>query len=186
VLTATFRLPGIFGLATGGGAAWATTGNAVLRIDGSTDQARQVLSDPGASLTGIAFGAGSLWVEDAAGILRVDPATGKVTARIGVHASLLSFGEGALWALRDIGGGPLVRIDPATNAVRAFPLPPGKSWDLAVGEVRYGSRRPARLPLACCVSTRPPGGWPRASQGVTCSGRSPRVMARSGRPTGQR
>ncbi len=134
VLTATFRLPGIFGLATGGGAAWATTGNAVLRIDGSTDQARQVLSDPGASLTGIAFGAGSLWVEDAAGILRVDPATGKVTARIGVHASLLSFGEGALWALRDIGGGPLVRIDPATNAVRAFPLPPGKSWDLAVGE----------------------------------------------------
>ncbi len=113
---------------------WATTGNAVLRIDVRTDQARQVLSDPGASLTRIAFGAGSLWVEDAAGVLRVDPATGKVTARIGIRASVLSFGEGALWALRYIGGGPLIRIDPATNAVRAFPLPPGKSWDLAAGE----------------------------------------------------
>ena len=102
----------------------ATTGNAVLRVDPRTDRASQVLSDPGASLTGIAFGAGSLWVEDAAGILRVDPVTGRITARIGVHAALLSFGEGALWALGYIGGGPLVRIDPATNA-RADLSPPG-------------------------------------------------------------
>ncbi len=134
VLTATFRLPGILGVATGGGAAWVTTGNAVLRVDPHTDRATQVLSDPGASLTGVAFGAGSLWVEDAAGVLRVDPVTGKVTARIGVHASALSFGAGALWALGYIGGGPLVRIDPATNAVRTFPLPPGKIEDLAAGE----------------------------------------------------
>jgi photosystem II stability/assembly factor-like uncharacterized protein len=134
VLTATFRLPGIVGVATGGGAAWVTTGNAVLRIDPRTDRATPVLSDPGASLTSVAFGAGSLWAEDAAGVLRVDPVTGRVTARIGVHAAVLSFGEGALWALGYVGAGPLVRIDPATNAVRAFPLPPGKSWDLAAGE----------------------------------------------------
>ncbi len=134
VLTATFRLPGILGVATGGGAAWVTTGNAVLRIDPRTDRAGQVLSDPGASLTSIAFGAGSLWVKDAAGILRVDPVTGSVTARIGVHAAVLSFGEGALWALGYIGSGPLVRIDPASYAVRTFPLPPGKIWDLAAGE----------------------------------------------------
>ncbi|HEY5988923.1 MAG TPA: hypothetical protein VIV12_21460 [Streptosporangiaceae bacterium] len=134
VLTTTLRLPGILGLATGGGAAWVTTGNAVLRIDPRTNRASQVLSDPGASLTGIAFGAGSLWVEDAAGLLRVDPVTGKVTARIKVHAALLSFGEGALWAVRYMGRGPLVRIDPPTNGVRAFPLPPGKTWDLAAGE----------------------------------------------------
>jgi hypothetical protein len=89
VLTTTFGLSGVLGLATGDGVAWVTTGNAVLRIDPRTDQARQVLSEPGASLTGIAFGAGSLWVEGAVGLLRVNLVTGKVTARIGVHAALL-------------------------------------------------------------------------------------------------
>jgi hypothetical protein len=135
VLSTTFRLPGILSLATGDGAAWVTTGNAVLRIGARTDHARQVLSDPGASLTGIAFGAGSLWVEGAAGLLRVNPSTGKVTARIGVHAALLSFGEGALWALGSMGGArSLLRIDPQTTTVRTFPLPPGKTWGLAAGE----------------------------------------------------
>ncbi len=46
VLTATFRLPGILGVATGAGAAWVTTGNAVLRVDPHTDRATQILSDP--------------------------------------------------------------------------------------------------------------------------------------------
>ncbi len=110
MLTATFRLPGIFGLAAGDGAAWVTTGNAVLRIDPRTDRASQVLSDPGASLTGIAFGAGSLWVEDAMGILRVDPVTGKVTASIGVPAGsyvvLLAVSPGRAWlALTGTGSG---------------------------------------------------------------------------------
>jgi hypothetical protein len=134
-LTTTFQLPGVAGVATGDGAAWVTTGNAVLRINPHTDRASQFLGDPGASLTGVAFGAGSLWVEGNADILRVDPRTGRVTARIGVHASALSFGERALWALRYLGRGQLVRIDPATSAVRAFPLPsPGKTWGLAAGE----------------------------------------------------
>ena len=96
VLTTTFRLAGIAGVATGGGAAWATTGNAVLRIDPRTDRATQFLSDPGASLTSVAFGAGSLWVKDTADILRVNPGTGKVTARIAVRGSALLLGEGAL------------------------------------------------------------------------------------------
>jgi photosystem II stability/assembly factor-like uncharacterized protein len=140
VLTTTFRLAGIAGVATGGGAAWATTGNALLRIDPRTDRARQFLADPGASLTGVAFGAGSLWVEGTAGIMRVDPGTGRVTARIGVHASALSFGEGALWTMTDhvtrsyLPGAQLVRIDPVTNAVRTFPLPSRKTWGLAAGE----------------------------------------------------
>jgi len=158
VLTATFRLPGILGVATGGGAAWVTTGNAVVGVDPRTDRAVRVLSDPGASLTGIVFGAGSLWVEGAAGLLRVDPVTGKVTARIGVHAFALSFGEGAPWALGSIGGGPLARIDPATNAVRTFPLPQARPGTWRPAKVPCGSRRPARLPVACCASTRPPGG----------------------------
>src|SRR5713101_919101 len=72
VLTTTFQLPGVAGVATGDGAAWVTTGNAVLRINPHTDRASQFLGDPGASLTGVAFGAGSLWVEGNAGILRVD------------------------------------------------------------------------------------------------------------------
>jgi photosystem II stability/assembly factor-like uncharacterized protein len=134
VLTAAFRLAGTAGVATGDGAAWVTTGNAVLRIDPRTDRARQLLAGPGASLTRVAFGAGTLWAEDTAGIIRVDPGSGRVTARIGVHASALSFGEGALWALTYPGRGRLVRVDPATNAVRTFPLPPGKTWSLAAGE----------------------------------------------------
>ena len=142
VLTTTFPLAGIAGVATGGGAAWATTGNAVLRIDPRTDRASQFLSDPGASLGAVAFGAGSLWVEGTAGILRVDAGTGRVTARIGVHTPVLSFGEGALWGLTGPGGGQLVRIDPAANTVRTFPFAQGKTpagprftiWGLAAGE----------------------------------------------------
>src|SRR5690348_7946129 len=80
--TTTFGLAGLAGVGTGGGAAWARTGNAVLRIDPRTDRAIQFLSAPGASLTSVAVGAGSLWVKETAGILRVVPGTGKVTARI--------------------------------------------------------------------------------------------------------
>jgi photosystem II stability/assembly factor-like uncharacterized protein len=140
VLTTTFRLAGIAGVATGGGAAWATTGNAVLRIDPRTDRVSQFLSDPGASLGAVAFGAGSLWVESTSGILRVALRTGRVTARIAVRGSGLSFGEGALWTLTyDFTRSPLfaaqlVRIDPATNAVRTFPLQAAKTWGLAAGE----------------------------------------------------
>ena len=134
VVTTTFQLAGIAGVATGGGAAWATTGNAVLRIDPHTDRASQFLTDPGASLASVAFGGRQPVGQRQAGILRVDPRTGKVTARVGVHASALSFGEGALWTLTYLGGWQLVRIDPATNAVRAFPLQAGKTWGLAAGE----------------------------------------------------
>jgi streptogramin lyase len=186
MLTATFRLPGIFGLAAGDGAAWVSTGNAVLRIDPCTDRASQVLSAPGASLTGVAFGAGSLWVDGGMGMLRVDPATGTVTARIGVHVSVLSFGEGALWALASFAGGPLVRIDPATNAVRAFPLPAGKTWDRAAGEgaVWVSATCPA---TACLLRVDPASGRVIARIPViTCSAGSRWVMARSGRPTGRR
>src|SRR5260370_41722407 len=63
VLTTTFRLAGIAGVATGGGAVWVTTGNAVLRIDPRADRATQFLSDPDASLTSVAFGASTLWVK---------------------------------------------------------------------------------------------------------------------------
>jgi len=49
VLTTAFRIPGIIGLATAGGAAWVTTGNAELRVDARTDRATQILADPGAT-----------------------------------------------------------------------------------------------------------------------------------------
>jgi photosystem II stability/assembly factor-like uncharacterized protein len=155
VLTTTFRLPGVAGVATGGGAAWATDGNAVFRIDPRTDRASQILGEPGASLTGVAFGAGSLWVEDAAGLLRVDPGTGRVMARIGIHASALSFGDGALWTMTYhvsrsyLPGAQLVRIDPAMNAVRTFPLPSRKTWGLAAGDGAVWVS--ATCPASACV-----------------------------------
>ena len=124
VLTGTFRpAGGIYGVTTGGGAAWATTGNSLLRIGLGTDKTVPVLSLPAASLATVVYGAGSIWVSDNAGILRVDPHTGKVTGTARITASSLSFGEGALWTVED---SALVRIDPRTLAIQTFRLPVGK------------------------------------------------------------
>src|SRR5271157_80206 len=88
VLTATFRpAGGVYGVTTGDGSAWATSGGSLYRIDPVTDRSESVLSLATASLSTLAYGAGSLWVTDDSGILRVDPATGKVTGTIPIVTS---------------------------------------------------------------------------------------------------
>ena len=132
VLTATFRpAGGVYGVTTGDGSAWATSGGSLYRIDPATDKSESILSLATASLSTLAYGAGSLWVTDDSGILRVDPATGKVTGTIPIVSSTLSFGDGALWTLDRAG---MVRIDPQTLAVRTLPLPFEKRPGFAVGE----------------------------------------------------
>ncbi len=132
VLTATFRpAGGVYGVTTGDGSAWATSGGSLYRIDPATDRSEPILSLTTASLSTLAYGAGSLWVTDNSGILRVDPATGKVTGTIPLVSSTLSFGDGALWTLDRAG---MVRIDPHTLAVRTLPLPLEKRPGFAVGE----------------------------------------------------
>jgi streptogramin lyase len=132
VLTATFRpAGGVYGVTTGNGSAWATSGGSLYRIDPATDRSESILSLATASLSTLAYGAGSLWVTDDSAILRVDPATGKVTGTIPIVTSTLSFGDGALWTLDREG---MVRIDPRTLAVRTLPLPFEKRPGFAVGE----------------------------------------------------
>jgi hypothetical protein len=134
MLTAGLRLPGILGVATGDGAAWVTTGNAVLRIDscrpGPAGAVRSERVADRHRLRG--------W-QPVGGIPRWHPAAGS-GHRQGHGPDrgacrIARLRRGALWALGSIGGaGSLARIDPRTNAVRSFPLTPGKTWDLAAGE----------------------------------------------------
>jgi len=132
VHTATFRpVGGVYGVTTGDGSAWATSGGSLYRIDPTTDTSESILSLATASLATLAYGDGSLWVTDDSGILRVDPATGKVTGTIPIVSSTLSFGDGALWTLDRAG---MVRVDPRTLAVRTLPLPFEKRPGFAVGE----------------------------------------------------
>ena len=61
VLTATFRpAGGVYGVTTGDGSAWATSGGSLYRIDPATDRSESVLSLATASLSTLAYGAGSL------------------------------------------------------------------------------------------------------------------------------
>lgn len=186
VLTGTFRpAGGIYGVTTGGGAAWATTGNSLLRIGLGTDKTVPVLSLPAASLATVVYGAGSIWVSDNAGILRVDPHTGKVTGTARITASSLSFGEGALWTVED---SALVRIDPRTLAIQTFRLPVGKpvgkTFGFAAGAGAVGSRSPgvpAPLP-ACYGSTRRAAASWHESKPCTCSDWSRPATERCGSP----
>ncbi|MGA3354349.1 MAG: hypothetical protein ABSD85_14370 [Acidimicrobiales bacterium] len=141
VLTTTFRPSGgVYGITTGAGFAWATSGGSLYRINPVTDRSESILSLATASLSTLAYGAGSLWVTDNSGILRVDPATGKLTGTVPIvvtgtmpigSSGSLSFGDGALWTLDRAG---MVRIDPRTMAVRTLPLPFEKRVGFAVGE----------------------------------------------------
>jgi photosystem II stability/assembly factor-like uncharacterized protein len=132
VLTAKFRpAGGIYGVATGDDATWATTGSSLIRIDLASDRTATLLSFPAASLATVVYGAASLWVTDNAGIIRVDPKTGKVTGTVRITTSSLTYGEGALWAIDRAG---LTRINPRTLAVRTFLLPFGKRFGMAAGE----------------------------------------------------
>jgi class 3 adenylate cyclase/ABC-type transport system substrate-binding protein/tRNA A-37 threonylcarbamoyl transferase component Bud32/streptogramin lyase len=112
------------GLAVGGGAVWVadSTEPEVIRVDGqygSTSRLHLPKLPDGSTQNpnGIAYGAGSLWVLQGPRILRLDPATGDVRADIASdNASMLSFGEGALYAVAS-NDGDFFKVDPASNTV---------------------------------------------------------------------
>jgi photosystem II stability/assembly factor-like uncharacterized protein len=136
VLTANLVGPGQFlHVAAGPDAAWATTGNALLRVDRRTDQIRTVLTDPSGQLTTISYGAGTVWVSDGdAGLLVISPTTGKVRARLQGLGFIRSFGYGALWSAGYRRAWPaLWRTDPVTGKSTAMPLPCLKQFGLAAG-----------------------------------------------------
>jgi outer membrane protein assembly factor BamB len=83
---------------------------------------------PADGLGAIVAHRGDLWLDDRARerLLRIDGRTARVSAAIRVDGRLaLAEGAGAVWALQSGGGygiglrGPLLRIDPTTNRIRA-------------------------------------------------------------------
>jgi len=97
-----------------------TTTPTVTRINGHTNVAQKPIT-VGTGPLALAAGEGGLWVLNTgdATVSRIDPTTGKVvtTIRMGVATAggVIAAGEGSVWVSAP--GAPLVRIDPATNAV---------------------------------------------------------------------
>jgi hypothetical protein len=83
---------------------------------------------PAEGLGAVAAGFGDVWIDDrvAERLLRLDGRSGRIRAAIPVDGRLaLAVSPRAVWALQSGGGfglglrGPLLRIDPRTNSVRA-------------------------------------------------------------------
>ncbi len=107
---------------------------------------------PGGALTQVVSGFGSAWVLDTTGdnLLRINPATRRVTAMIGLRASLAAdVGRNAIWVSEGLND--LARIDPQTDRVVArIPLLRGTSSEgvpVAIGDVVWvvGSERALRI-----------------------------------------
>ena len=184
VLTATFRpAGGVYGVTTGDGSAWATSGGSPLP---HRSRHRQERTDPVTSRR-LALDpwlrTGSLWVTDDSGILRVDPASGKVTGTIPIVTSILAFGNGALWTLDRAG---MVRIDPHTLAVRTVRLPFEKRPGFAVGEgAAWMSVVNQQCFSGCLLGSRPRADASLLASGApVCSGWSRPATEPCGSPTG--
>ncbi|HTG47795.1 MAG TPA: hypothetical protein VK646_09090 [Actinomycetota bacterium] len=117
-------------LAVGFGSVWSLDGNAVVRIDPTTDQpsARIPVPSPTSAIT---TGGGAVWVACCPGapeLLRIDPATnaakvvGPATATSGGG---LAYGFGSLWWINFSEAPSISRLDPATAHETAFITTPG-------------------------------------------------------------
>ena len=117
------------------------TGDAVVRIDGASDQvaAAVPVPDPGA----IAVGLGSAWVVDQRDIalVRVDPGLNRAAATIPLNEATapdaIAAGEGAVWLLfvqasNGIPGRWLWKVDPVSGRISRIPETI-LAFDVAVG-----------------------------------------------------
>ena len=113
---------GASALAFGEGALWVTIArtNQVVRIDAHTNVVEKVIR-VGKAPSALAVGEGAVWTLNRGDgtVSRIDPKTNAPVAAIesGVTAAdaRIAAGEGAVWVTA--AGSPLVRIDPASNAV---------------------------------------------------------------------
>jgi DNA-binding SARP family transcriptional activator/streptogramin lyase len=116
---------------------WGTTlDHRLVRIDLQTNRvvwSLRLASGSNSWVDELAIGYGSLWVAvaDSGTLLRVDPTTRRIVARMegfgrDDSGMPIALGEGAVWALRFVGGQQtLFRADPATNEIVAR-IPVGK------------------------------------------------------------
>ena len=158
-LTTTFQLPGVAGVATGDGAAWVTTGNAVLRINLRYRPSQPVSRRPGrvpdrrCLRGGQPVGRGQRWHSAGGSAHR----QGHGQDRGPCLRAIPSAKKGAVGA--EIPGARATGPDRPGDERRACFPPPvaGQALGWRPARVRSGSRRPARRSGACCASTRATG-----------------------------
>ncbi len=128
--------PALNSLVLGPGAVFAATYGEVFRIDPQTGQASPLIKIRG-QINALAYGAGSLWVATGRTLYRVSPAHRRVLATIGVPATGIAHGAGALWAINwptnTIGHGTLTRVNTTTNRPSAT-LPMTEPTSVVAGE----------------------------------------------------
>jgi YVTN family beta-propeller protein len=125
-----------FEVATGAGAVWVTRGNAVLRVDPSTNRVsgRLPLQTPLAA--GLVANPNALWVATGERLLRFAAGSYAATAQTSLPSQgvLLTLGFGRLWLLIDLGHGDVWSLDPNSLAeLGSIRTSPGVDG-LAVGE----------------------------------------------------
>ena len=123
-------------LAFGEGAVWLSRApDAVLRIDPETRRVAATipLRSPGR----IVVGEGSVWViHGDNGLARIDPSTNQVTEiRVGEKPVDVAVSGGSAWVTHRVEGGPVVRVDTATNKVVATVTPGVRgTWGIAADD----------------------------------------------------
>jgi streptogramin lyase len=144
VVSATIHVdPGVTDVVTGYGWVWASTPNAVFKIDPQSNEVLSTITVEGIGDTGkMAIGEGSVWVTHGVDkVSRIDPDSGKLVATIDVGLGVrgIAVGGGSVWVTRepqpDEIEGFLVRIDPLTETVVGDPLQIG----VAPGPVAFAS-----------------------------------------------
>jgi MarR-like DNA-binding transcriptional regulator SgrR of sgrS sRNA/streptogramin lyase len=115
---------GLDALAFGDGALWAASGykGTLLKIDPRTNKVERTIRSLHGQMCCLAVGGGFVWAATAPDrkIWKLDR-DGSVLASIALPANVesLAYARGALWAA-DGEAGTVVRIDPTTNATRAY------------------------------------------------------------------
>jgi branched-chain amino acid transport system substrate-binding protein len=152
---ATFHIAGI---ATGGGAVWATDPlrGALWRIDPGEPLVTRTIP-VGVGAWGIAFGEGAVWVANTldGSVLRVDPWTNRVVSRISVGGAPreIAVGNGRVWVT--VGPGSTAAVSGAPQAEISGVLPSS-----ICGPVSYGG---AGSPQFLIASDLPLQSGPRGS-----------------------
>lgn len=144
------------------GAVWVVQhrSNSIVRIDPTTNKIVATIEIPGRKsgncgmcLGYIVASQDAIWLplQDGKGVARIDPKTNQIVATIPLEMVIanVAIGDGAIWAVGNLMGGPncisdiqgiLTRIDPATNTVvGTMAIPCAFSVAVANGDVWVGT-----------------------------------------------
>jgi virginiamycin B lyase len=130
-------------LALGNGSVFAASGHDVFQMSPQTLKVKLLTSVQGTAQA-LTYGARSLWVATTRALYRVSPPQRRILATIGVPATGLAYGAGALWAINmptnTIDHGTLTRVNTTTSRPSAsLPIPEPTSVVAGEGGVWVGT-----------------------------------------------